>query len=206
MLGMLAAVERDSHVTQRHLARELGIALGPRQRLSEALRQEGLHQDPPGAAQPLRLLPDAARLRRKEPPHRRIPHRVVRLLPPRPARRGVAARFVPRARLEPRGAVGRGRARRGDGAERGRGGGFDPRRRRCRGNTGGVRRPARRRRSRRGGAARGRDRRHRHHRCAEPARKPRCGARRLHRGTASRPSASSRRRCCSSRRAAKPAA
>lgn len=28
MLGMLAAVERDSHVTQRHLARELGIALG----------------------------------------------------------------------------------------------------------------------------------------------------------------------------------
>ncbi len=28
MLGMLSAVERDSHVTQRHLARELGIALG----------------------------------------------------------------------------------------------------------------------------------------------------------------------------------
>ncbi|HUK60487.1 MAG TPA: winged helix-turn-helix transcriptional regulator [Stellaceae bacterium] len=28
MLGMLAAVERDSHVTQRHLARELNIALG----------------------------------------------------------------------------------------------------------------------------------------------------------------------------------
>ncbi|HUZ73552.1 MAG TPA: winged helix-turn-helix domain-containing protein, partial [Stellaceae bacterium] len=25
---MLNAVERDSHVTQRHLARELGIALG----------------------------------------------------------------------------------------------------------------------------------------------------------------------------------
>jgi DNA-binding MarR family transcriptional regulator len=28
MLGMLSAVERDSNVTQRHLARELGIALG----------------------------------------------------------------------------------------------------------------------------------------------------------------------------------
>jgi len=28
VLGMLNAVERDSHVTQRHLARELGIALG----------------------------------------------------------------------------------------------------------------------------------------------------------------------------------
>ena len=28
VLGMLSAVERDSHVTQRHLARELGIALG----------------------------------------------------------------------------------------------------------------------------------------------------------------------------------
>src|SRR5690348_17440781 len=28
MLGLLAAVERDSALTQRHLARELGIALG----------------------------------------------------------------------------------------------------------------------------------------------------------------------------------
>ena len=28
ILGMLSAVERDSNVTQRHLARELGIALG----------------------------------------------------------------------------------------------------------------------------------------------------------------------------------
>ena len=41
VLGVLSAVERDSHVTQRHLARELGIALGPRQRLSQRCAKKG---------------------------------------------------------------------------------------------------------------------------------------------------------------------
>ena len=72
----------DKPQSQRHLAAELGIALGLAQRLSQALCPEGAGQDATRTGPPLRLLFDSARLRREVAPHGRVSVLLAGFLPP----------------------------------------------------------------------------------------------------------------------------
>ena len=82
VLGLLESVERDGAQSQRKLASDLGIALGLVNAYLKRCVKKGLLENRPGAGAAFRLLPHAARLRRKVPPHRRISVLVVFVLPP----------------------------------------------------------------------------------------------------------------------------
>ena len=80
-LGILTTVVDASAVTQRRLATELGIALGLANAYVKRCVRKGLVKMRGGPSQPLRLLPDARRVRRKEPPDHTLPRTLVPLLP-----------------------------------------------------------------------------------------------------------------------------
>ncbi len=103
VLGLLTSIERDSAITQRKLAGDLGIALGLANSYLRRCVRKGLVKM--SQAQPLCLLPDAARVRREKPPHGGIPVGVVQFFPPGARRLRAVAAPVQRVRLAPGGAV-----------------------------------------------------------------------------------------------------
>jgi len=72
LLELLSSIERNSGLTQRTIARELGIALGLANTYPPPLRTQRPDQDLAGPREPLHVLPHAARLQREIPPHGKV--------------------------------------------------------------------------------------------------------------------------------------
>ena len=155
MLGLLTSIERDSPITQRKLAGDLGIALGLANSYLRRCMRKGLikmsqvplnryayYLTPQGFAEKSRLTAEYL-------------VGVVQLFPAGPRRLRRAAAAVQRTRLAAGRAVRGGRARGDRGAERRRGRYRGDLRYRPRGGRPALRRAAGRRRPDRGAARRG---------------------------------------------------
>ena len=100
VLGLLESVERNGAQSQRKLASDLGIALGLVNAYLKRCVKKGLLKIGEAPAAPLRLLSDAAGLRREIAADRRISLQLLLVLSPRPRRLLVGAQSGSCTRLE----------------------------------------------------------------------------------------------------------